>query len=94
MLHSDLPSPGDTPDQSPAGGRRAEPPPAHKAAVLMGLGDLVGRGALMGLESESWDIESESWNNEGPGEEHQRGERRPPEGGGGVIRRSWGGSRS
>jgi len=72
----DLPPPGDPPDHPPAGGRGAEPPPAHEAAVLMGLGDLVGRGALRGLESESWD-------NEGPDEVDQRGERCPPEGGGG-----------
>jgi len=60
------------------------PPPHRRSALrtiviivmLIGLGDLVGRGALRGLEGESWD-------NEGPDEEHQRGERRPPEEGGG-----------
>ena len=78
---------GDTPDQPVAGARGVQPTPAHEAAVLMGLGDLVGRCALRGLESESWD-------NEGPDEVDQRGERRPPVGGGGgVIWRSWGGSR-
>jgi len=72
----DLPPPGDPPDHAPAGGRGAEPSPAHEAAVLMGLGDLVGRCVLRGLESVSWD-------NESPDEDDQRGERRPPEGGGG-----------
>ena len=35
----DLPPPGDPPDQPVAGGRGAEPPLAHEAVVLMGLGD-------------------------------------------------------
>ena len=45
---------------------------------MTGLGDLVGRGDLRGLESKSWD-------NEDPSEEDQRGERPPPEGRGGHL---------
>ena len=45
----DLPPPVDPPDQLVAAPRGVwAAPPAHEAAVLMGLGDLVGRGALGG----------------------------------------------
>ena len=54
----DLPPPGDPPDQPAAGARGAEPTPAHQAAVLMGLGDLVGAGASGGVGGNLWAGES------------------------------------
>ena len=72
----DLPPPGDPPDQPVAGGRGAEPPPAHEAVVLMGLGDLIGRGALGGPGG----VSSGS---EGHDEGAQGGGGLPPEGRGG-----------
>lgn len=51
-----MPPPGDPPDQPPPGDVALQPAPAQEAVMLMGLGDLVGRGgADAGFEGGSWD---------------------------------------
>ena len=52
----DLPPPGDPPDQPSPGNQALQPAPAQEAVMLMGLGDLVGRGgAGEGLGGGAWD---------------------------------------
>ena len=50
----DWPPPGDPPDQAPPADQGPQQAPPQEAAMLMGLGDLVGRGGAANHEGDAW----------------------------------------